>query len=90
MSSETASALLSLWFTYVLQAAAGYVLLWLLCRVVRDPKFRFRLWGIFLGVMVAAWSGLLLLSRVSASVAPLARPFQAFHRPMGRGRSILI
>jgi len=83
MSSETASALLSLWFTYVLQAAAGYVLLWLLCRVVRDPKFRFLLWGIFLGVMVAAWSGLLLLSRVSASVASVSAAFPGVSQTHG-------
>ena len=69
MSSETASALSSLLGTYVLQSAAGYMLLWLLCRFVRDPKFRFRLWGLFLGGMVAAWLGLLLLSSLSASTA---------------------
>src|SRR5271170_1425668 len=72
MSSETASALSSLWCTYVLQSAAGYMLLWLLCRFVRDPKFRFRLWGVFLGGMVAAWLGLLLLSRLAASVASVS------------------
>jgi beta-lactamase regulating signal transducer with metallopeptidase domain len=72
MSSETASALSSLWFTYVLQSAAGYMLLWLLCRFVRDPKFRFRLWGVFLAGMVTAWLGLLLLFRLSASVASVS------------------
>jgi beta-lactamase regulating signal transducer with metallopeptidase domain len=75
MSSETASALLSLWFTYVFQCAAGYMLLWLLCRFVRDPKLRFRLCGIFLGVMVAAWLGLLLLSPFSTSVASVNAVF---------------
>src|SRR5579859_1000807 len=83
MSNETASALSSLWFTYVLQSAAGYVLLWLLCRFVRDPQFRFRLCGVFLGVMVAAWLGLLLLpslsfpaSTVSAALAgPSEKPW---------------
>jgi len=72
MRSETASALLSLWFTYVLQSAAGYMFLWLLCRFVRDPKFRFRLRGVFLGGMAAAWLGLLLLFRLSASVASVS------------------
>src|SRR5271170_5111237 len=72
MSSETASALSSLWCTYVLQSAAGYMLLWLLCRFVRDPKFRFQLCGVFLGGMVAAWLGLLLLSGLSASVASVS------------------
>jgi len=75
MSSETASALSSLWFTYVLQSAAGYMLLWLLCRFVRDPKFRFQLCGFFLGGMVAAWLGLLLLFRLSASVASVIAAF---------------
>jgi beta-lactamase regulating signal transducer with metallopeptidase domain len=70
MSSETASALSSLWFTYLLQSATGYVLLWLLCRFVRDPQFRFRICGIFLGAMVAAWLGLLLLSGLAAPVSP--------------------
>lgn len=69
MGGETASALSSLWFRYVLQCAAGYVLLWFLCRFVRDPKFRFRLYGIFLGAMVAAWLGLLFLSTLPRSVA---------------------
>ena len=76
MSSETASALSSMWFTYVLQSAAGYMLLWLLCRFVRDPKFRFRLWGVFLGGMVAAWLGLLLLSRLSASTGSVSEAFR--------------
>ncbi|HYK34315.1 M56 family metallopeptidase [Alloacidobacterium sp.] len=75
MSSETASALSSLWFTYVVQSAAGYMLLWLLCRFVRDPKFRFWLWGVFLGGMVAAWLGLLPLSRLSASGASVSAAF---------------
>jgi beta-lactamase regulating signal transducer with metallopeptidase domain len=69
MSGETASALSSLWFTYVFQCAAGYMLLWFLCQFVRDLKFRFRLWGFFLGAMVAAWLHSLLISCLSASVA---------------------
>lgn len=72
MSIETTSALLSLWFTYVLQSSAGYMLLWLLCRFIRDPKVRFWLWRVFLGGMVTAWLGLLLLPRLSASVAPVS------------------
>jgi beta-lactamase regulating signal transducer with metallopeptidase domain len=72
MNSETASALSSLWFTYVLQSAAGYVLLSLLCRFVRDPQFRFWLRGFFLGGMVAAWLGLLLLSSLSGPVSPVS------------------
>jgi beta-lactamase regulating signal transducer with metallopeptidase domain len=71
MNSETASALSSLWFTYLLQSAAGYMLLWFLCRFVRDPQFRFRLCGVFLGAMVAAWLCLLLLSGLSAPVSPV-------------------
>jgi beta-lactamase regulating signal transducer with metallopeptidase domain len=72
MNSETASALSSLWFTYLLQSAAGYMLLRLMCRFVRDPQFRFRLCGVFLGAMVAAWSGLLLLSGLSTPVSPVS------------------
>jgi len=71
MSSESASTLSSLWFTYVLQSSAGYMLLWLLCRFVRDPQFRFRLRGVFLGGMVAAWLGL-LLSGLSAPVSSVS------------------
>src|SRR5260370_15695480 len=74
MSRETASALSSLWFTYVLQSAAGYMLMWLLCRFVRDPQFRFGLCGVFLGGMVAAWLGLLLLSGLSAPVSSVSAP----------------
>jgi len=69
MSRETASAIASLWLTYVLQSAAGYMLLCLLCRFVRDPQFRFRIRGVFLGGMVAAWLGLLLQSRLSPPVS---------------------
>lgn len=65
MSNETASSLLSLWLAYVLQSGAGYLLLFLVCRFVRDPQFRFRLRGVFLGLMVAAWPGLLLLTGMS-------------------------
>jgi beta-lactamase regulating signal transducer with metallopeptidase domain len=72
MSSETASALSSLWFTYVLQSTAGYILLWPMCRFARDPQFRFRLRGVFLGAMVAAWLGLLLLSSRSAPVSSVS------------------
>ena len=72
MSSETASALSSHLFTYVLQSAAGYVLFWLGCRFVRDPQFRFRLRGVFLGGMVAAWLRLLLLSGLSAPVSSVS------------------
>ena len=72
MNSEAASALSSLWFTYVLQSAVGYTLLWLLCRFVRDPQFRFRLRGVFLGGMVAAWLGLLLLSGLAAPVSSVS------------------
>ncbi len=72
MNSETASALSSLLFTYVLESAAGYLLLWLLCRFIRDPHFRFRLHGFFLGGMVAAWMGLLLLSSLSAPVSAVS------------------
>ena len=72
MSSETASALSSLWVTYVLQSAAGYMLLWLLCRFVGDAQFRFWLRGVFLGGMVAAWLGLLLLSGLSAPVSSVS------------------
>lgn len=81
MSSETASALSSLWGTYLLQSAAGYILVWLMCRFVRDPKFRFRLWGLFLGGMVAAWLGLLLLSRLSASTASPGAVYPDFSEP---------
>src|SRR5882724_1942182 len=72
MNSETASELSSLLLTYVVQSAAGYMLLWLLCRFVRDPQFRFWLSGVFLGGMVATWLGLLLLSRLSAPVSPVS------------------
>src|SRR5580692_1282634 len=75
MSRVTASALSSLWFTYVLQSAAGYMLLWPLCRFVRDPQFRFRLRGVLLGGMVAAWLGLLLLSGLSAPVSAVSAAF---------------
>ncbi len=75
MSSETASALSSVWLTYVLESAVGYLILRLLCRFVRDPQFRFQLWGVFLGGMVASWLGLLLLSGRSAAVFPVSAPF---------------
>jgi beta-lactamase regulating signal transducer with metallopeptidase domain len=69
MSYETASALSSLWFTYVLQSAAGCAVLWLLSRFVRDRQFRFCLCGVVLGGMVACWAGLLALLALSVSDA---------------------
>ena len=69
MSSEAASALSSLWFTYLLRSGAAYLLVWILCRCVRDSHIRFRLCGIFLGGIVAEWVSLFLLPAVAASSA---------------------
>lgn len=69
MNYETASALSSLWFTYILQSAAGCVILWLLSRFVRDRQFRFCVCGVVLGGMVASWVGLLALLVLSVSDA---------------------
>ena len=69
MSYETASTFSSLWFTYILQSAAGYTILWLLSRFVRDRQFRFCLCGVFLGGMVASWVGLLVFLFLPISVA---------------------
>ena len=66
MSSEAALAFASLWLTYLLRSVGAYLLLWVLCRLIHHPQLRFRLCGIFLGGMVAAWLGLLLLTSLSA------------------------
>lgn len=70
MSGESASAFVSLWCTYWLRSAAAYVLLGLLCRLIYDPQLRSRLYGIFLGVMAAAWMGLLWLPATSVPSSP--------------------
>src|SRR6266852_4478818 len=62
MSSDAALAFASLWLTYLIRSVGAYLLLWVLCRLIRYPQLRFRLCGIFLGGMVAAWLGLLLLT----------------------------
>src|SRR5258708_32887797 len=62
MSSDAAVELASLWLTYLIRSAGAYLLLWVLCRLVRNSHLRFRLTGIFLGGIVAAWWGLLLTS----------------------------
>jgi beta-lactamase regulating signal transducer with metallopeptidase domain len=59
MSNEAALAFAGLWLTYLLRSAAAYMLLWLLCRFIQDHNLRFRLCGVFLVAMVAAWLGLL-------------------------------
>lgn len=64
--SEAALAFASLWLTYWVRSAAAYLLLWLLCRSIKDSHLRFRLRGLFLAGMVAAWLGLLLLARITA------------------------
>ncbi len=64
--SEAAQAFASLWLTYLLRSAAAYLTLWMLCRLIKDSALRFRLCGLFLGGMVAAWLGLFLLPRMSA------------------------
>ena len=65
MSSDAALAFASLWLTYLIRSVGAYLLLWVLCRLIRYPQLRFRLCGIFLGGMVAAWLGLLLLTSLS-------------------------
>jgi beta-lactamase regulating signal transducer with metallopeptidase domain len=70
VSSEAALAFAGLCFTYLLRSTAGYLLLWLLCRLIRDARLRFWLCGLFFAAMVAGWLGLLWLptnSAVSAS-----------------------
>src|SRR5712692_10027276 len=69
MSTEAVLAFASLWLTYVIRSAGAYLLLWVLCRLIQNSHVRFRLWGIFLGGMVAAWLGLLLLPSLSALFA---------------------
>jgi len=69
MSSEAALAFASLWLTYLIRSAGAYLLLWVLCRLIQNSHVRFRLCGIFLGGMVAAWLGLLLLPSLSALFA---------------------
>src|SRR5713226_1656054 len=65
MSSRAALAFASLWLTYLIRSAGAYLLLWVLCRLIKNSHVRFRLCGIFLGGMVAAWLGLLLLPSLS-------------------------
>jgi beta-lactamase regulating signal transducer with metallopeptidase domain len=69
MSSEAALAFASLWLTYLIRSAGAYLLLWVLCRLIQNSHVRFRLCGIFLGGMVAAWLGLLLLPSPAALFA---------------------
>jgi beta-lactamase regulating signal transducer with metallopeptidase domain len=69
MSSEAALAFASLWLTYLIRSAGAYLLLWVLCRLIQNSHVRFRLCGIFLEGMVAAWLGLLLLPSLSALFA---------------------
>ncbi len=69
MSSEAALAFASLWLTYLIRSAGAYLLLWVLCRLIQNSHVRFRLCGIFLGGMVAAWLGLLLLPSLLALFA---------------------
>lgn len=69
MSYETTSAFSSLWFTYVLQSAGGYIVLWLMSRFIRDRQFRFCLCGVFLGGIVVSWVGLLVLLFLSVPAA---------------------
>src|SRR5579863_1007530 len=69
MSYETASVFSSLWFTYILQSAAGYAILWLLIQFVRDRQFRFCLCGVLLVGIVASWVGLLVFLVLPVSFA---------------------
>src|SRR6266852_863780 len=65
MSSDAALAVASLWLTYLIRSVGAYLLLGVLCGLIRHTQLRFRLCGIFLGGMVAAWLGLLLLTSLS-------------------------
>src|SRR5713101_10158660 len=74
MSSDAAFAFASLWLTYLIRSAGVYLLLWVLCRLVRNSHLRFRLYGIVLGGIVAAWLGLLLTSLSVAFTANSTSP----------------
>src|SRR5260370_40170437 len=69
MSSEAALAFASLWLTYLIRVVIEYLLLWGLGRLIQSSHVRFRLCWIFLGGMVAAWLGLLLLPSLLALLA---------------------
>jgi beta-lactamase regulating signal transducer with metallopeptidase domain len=69
MSSETASAVSSMWLTYIIQSTAGYIVLWPLNRFVRDRRLRFCVCGVYLGWMAASWVGLLVFLIVPASAS---------------------
>src|SRR6266852_6455750 len=74
MSSDAALAFASLWLTYLIRSSGAYLLLWVLCRLVRNSHLRFRLIGIFLGGTVTAWLGLLLTSLSVAFTANSTSP----------------
>jgi beta-lactamase regulating signal transducer with metallopeptidase domain len=55
MSSESALWFVSSLLTYAVRSTAAYLLLWLFCRPVWNPRIRFWLYGLFLVGAVAAW-----------------------------------
>src|SRR5713101_3698101 len=74
MSSDAAFAFASLWLTYLIRSSGAYLLLWVLCKLIRNSHLRFRLYGILLGGIVAAWLGLLLTSSSVAFTANSTSP----------------
>ena len=81
MSSEAALAFASLWLTYLIRSLGAYLLLWILCRLIQSSHVRFRLCWIFLGGMVAAWLGLLLLPSLSTLLASDSAPLPIVATP---------
>src|SRR6266849_6765088 len=86
MSSEAALAFASLWLTYLIRSSGAYLLLWVLCGLIQNSHLRFRLYGIFLGGMVAAWLWLLLTSLsvafTSNSTSPAIVPHPYWSWPL--------
>jgi beta-lactamase regulating signal transducer with metallopeptidase domain len=69
MSSTGELTIASLWLTYLIRSSGAYLLLRMLCSFVQNSRLKFRLFGAFLAVMVAAWFGLCLTSFSDASAS---------------------
>jgi beta-lactamase regulating signal transducer with metallopeptidase domain len=86
MSSDAALPFASLWLTYLIRSSGAYLVLWVLSRLIQNSHLRFRLYGIFLGGMVAAWLWLLLTSLsvafTSNSTSPAIVPHPYWSWPL--------
>jgi hypothetical protein len=66
------------WITYCVQIGLAYLVAWGVCSLVRDPRFRLRIWGAFVFLAAFTWF-VICIPGAPANSLPLSK--HAIHLP---------